>query len=139
MASCTYTHLSNDLFSFRLFRLLPSSDFGSIINCEVSHDNVTNTGRSPYEALSYTWGDTSHLAAIKVDGSIFPVTRNLESALRALRDTENAKVLWVDAMCINQADIKELGEQLRIMWDIYSSAELEVVWLVQKKEIVWLL
>ena len=110
MASFTYQHLSNDLFSFRLLRLLPSSDFGSMISCEVFHDNFANTDNLPYEALSYTWGDTSRLVIVKVDGCDFAVTINLESALRAFRDTDNAKVLWVDAICINQADIKEQGE-----------------------------
>ena len=108
-----------------------------MINCGVFHDNVANTDRTPYEALSYTWGDTSHLAAIKVDGCIYPVTSNLESALRALRDPEKAKVFWVDAICINQSDINEQGQQVRIMWDIYSSAERAVVWLGPEEEIVW--
>ena len=93
------------------------------------HDNVANTDRTPYEALSYTWGDTRHLAAINLDGCIFPVTSNLESALRALRDNEKAKVFWVDAICINQSDINEQGQQVRNIRDIYSSAEHVVVWL----------
>jgi hypothetical protein len=57
------------------------------------------------------------------------VTTNLEVALRYLRHQKAHKVLWVDALCINQEDIKERNYQVRTMRDIYVAAEKVVVWL----------
>ncbi len=37
--------------------------------------------------------------------------------------------LWVDAVCINQADLKERGSQVQLMRRIYSSAETVLAWL----------
>lgn len=65
----------------------------------------------------------------------FQVTKNLEAALRNLRyrpihsATSNDRVLWIDAICINQNDIQERNVQVRQMLDIYKSATRVVIWL----------
>jgi hypothetical protein len=68
-----------------------------------------------------------------VGGSVFPATLNLELALRALRRTESSKTLWVDAICINQANLQERGEQVRFMWQIYNNADCVIAWLGPKE------
>lgn len=45
--------------------------------------------------------------SIFVDGHETQVTTNLEAALRHLRDSDNALTIWVDAICIIQADNEE--------------------------------
>lgn len=129
MASYQYQRLSDDLYNIRLLKVLPNSDFTSKIDCELFHENINNTDRPPYEALSYTWGDASLTVDIRVNGCIFPANPNLEAALRALRITDKPRILWVDGICIDQTNIKERGEQVRIMWHIYKAAECVVVWL----------
>lgn len=37
--------------------------------------------------------------------------------------------LWIDALCINQADHIEREEQVRLMSDIYANAETVLIWL----------
>ncbi len=65
----------------------------------------------------------------------FQVTKNLEAALRNLRyrpihgAASNDRILWIDAICINQNDIQERNVQVRRMVDIYKSAVRVVVWL----------
>jgi hypothetical protein len=49
----------------------------------------------------------------------FTSPRNLFQALRVIDKT---KPLWVDAICINQADISERNAQIRLMSNIYRSA-----------------
>ena len=48
-------------------------------------------------------------------------------------DSEPAKEgpthLWVDAICINQADLTERGAQVSLMADIYQGAKKTIVWL----------
>jgi hypothetical protein len=60
-----------------------------------------------YEALSYSWGYPTHNDEIEIDGQHFPVTENLRLALQHLRRKNEARILWVDAICINQMDMYE--------------------------------
>lgn len=82
-----------------------------------------------YEALSYAWGTPARgESRISLNGSTFPVTSNLESALRALRYEDKDRVLWIDAVCINQDDLRERSEQVQIMANIYQRARATVAW-----------
>lgn len=47
------------------------------------------------------------------------VTYNLEVALQQLRHAERERILWVDALCINQENDLEKSEQVRPMGRIY--------------------
>lgn len=46
-----------------------------------------------------------------------------------LRHTHSARNIWVDAICINQADIEERNHQVHIMRRIYLKAASVIVWL----------
>ncbi|PMD17810.1 hypothetical protein NA56DRAFT_578153, partial [Hyaloscypha hepaticicola] len=115
--------------SIRLLRLLPSSRKRSEIECKLFEANIADTKNVPFEALSYTWGDTTRTVGVNLDSTAFEATVNLEAALRALRKPHQPRVFWVDAVCINQKDLREQSEQVRMMWDIYKAAERVVVWL----------
>jgi hypothetical protein len=82
-----------------------------------------------YEALSYTWGNPDNFNfRVRVDDVLVPVRRNLLCALRVLRgDTE--RLLWIDALCINQEDSNEKGRQVEIMGKIYRHADQVLAWL----------
>lgn len=82
-----------------------------------------------YEALSYVWGDPSSTLEIELNGQPFRVTENLEAALRRLRLAGKHRILWVDAICINQNDIPERNRQVAQMRDIYKTAIGVEVWL----------
>ncbi|KAI1075424.1 heterokaryon incompatibility protein-domain-containing protein [Whalleya microplaca] len=82
-----------------------------------------------YEALSYAWGNTARCHTITCNGEPFGITENLESALRHLRHPYARRVLWVDAVCIDQDDADERGHQVRLMKAIFSQAQRVVVWL----------
>jgi hypothetical protein len=60
-----------------------------------------------FNALSYSWGDPEVTAPIMVDYHVMSVTLNLEKALRQLRRSAQLGEIWIDAICINQADISE--------------------------------
>jgi hypothetical protein len=70
-----------------------------------------------------------HTEPILVNGASVAVTVNLESALRYLRHSDLPRVLWIDAICINQHDLGEKRHQVSIMQSIYTYAEQVVVWL----------
>ena len=82
-----------------------------------------------YDAVSYCWGNQNDRATISLDGSDFDVGRNLESALRHLRLSSIDRILWIDAICINQCDFEERGQQVLRMGKIYERALTVRVWL----------
>ena len=51
------------------------------------------------------------------------------AALKYFRHAARRRVLWVDAMCINQNDPDEKSEQVPIMGEIYSRATKVYAWL----------
>jgi hypothetical protein len=67
----------------------------------------------PYEALSYVWGDQAIQSTILVSVGgggprrRCPVTRNLYAALQHLRRGDSDRLLWIDALCIDQANLDE--------------------------------
>ncbi|KAM7202223.1 Heterokaryon incompatibility protein (HET) domain containing protein [Rhypophila sp. PSN 637] len=88
-----------------------------------------------FEALSYVWGDTSvDNKTIKVNGALFKVGANLYSALLHLRPKDGYRILWVDAICINQEDILERESQVGHMRDMYKTARQTIAWLGEADE-----
>ncbi|EXA33062.1 hypothetical protein FOVG_15667 [Fusarium oxysporum f. sp. pisi HDV247] len=84
-----------------------------------------------FAALSYVWGEEKR-EIILLNGTPFPVTKNLEIALRALainKEFQGDYKIWIDAICINQNDEVERGSQVRKMREIYGGAWAVVSWL----------
>jgi len=79
-----------------------------------------------YYALSYTWGDPTLCASIEIDGKVLGITANCASALRRMLRGKAERYIWVDSICINQADtpdaLEERGGQVAMMDRIYRSA-----------------
>ena len=57
------------------------------------------------------------------------VTKNVGMVVRQLRHPNRPRVLWVDQICIDQADRDERAQQVLIMGDIYRVASQCIVWL----------
>ncbi|TDZ22179.1 Heterokaryon incompatibility protein 6, OR allele [Colletotrichum orbiculare MAFF 240422] len=96
------------------------------IDMYFSEDEPPRLMTHPYQsyvALSYVWGDATDLRPITLDGQCFFVTQNLEAALRNLRHPSWGVRVWVDAVCINQADLAEKAAQIKMMGRIYQQAE----------------
>jgi hypothetical protein len=90
-----------------------------------------------FEALSYTWGKRGDVKSIVVNGMHKDVPKNLEVALRALRDlpeTRRGMRYWVDSLRINQEDEEERSEQVKRMKAIYGRARAVIVWLGQEEK-----
>lgn len=121
-----YDKLSQEAREIRILFLLPG-DVDVDISCKlvtVSLDNLPD-----YEALSYTWGDPTVKVPIRVNENVLQVTPNLNNALRHLRRRNEKRVLWVDAICINQDDLGEKSYQIPFMGEIYSRTTNCLAWL----------
>ncbi|KAH6625905.1 heterokaryon incompatibility protein-domain-containing protein [Boeremia exigua] len=103
--------------------LLSPGNFEDPVHCTIVLSAIYH---SSYEAVSYTWanedGDNAKTHAVYIDGSALYVTRNCHSALRQLRHPELHRRLWVDAMCINQLNVRERNHQVGVMDRIYKAA-----------------
>jgi hypothetical protein len=95
--------------------------------CDIIH--VSLDDKPNYAALSYTWGDPRDTEMITVGLSSVPVTRNLYSALEHLRYDNTVRLMWIDALCINQMDDEEKSWQVQLMREIYQRASFVTIWL----------
>ncbi|RYP56832.1 hypothetical protein DL771_011607 [Monosporascus sp. 5C6A] len=66
---------------------------------------------------------------ICLNGQSLPITHNLALALLYLRSPTYALTIWVDAICIDQANIAERNAQVALMAFIYTRAAAVVAWL----------
>jgi hypothetical protein len=73
---------------------------------------------------SRTSGRTARSTIISVT-----VTKNLFNLLQTFRRQRVRQLLWIDQLCINQADLAERAQQVQLMHHIYRKASRTVIWL----------
>ena len=121
-----YLALNSEAHQIRRLRLL-AGEFDDSLRGAL--EIVSLDGAPQYEALSYVWGQELASAPMLVSNTELPITANLDVALRHLRMCNEERVLWVDAVCINQNDLDEKAQQVRMMRRIYYLAPTVRVWL----------
>jgi hypothetical protein len=142
-ASLTYETLPTPR-SIRLLKLPRKEEFSLLpsLGISVTIHTFALEDAPPFNALSYTWGkpyrETSgddpesppeFVKTIKCNGIKIKVTRNLFDGLVSFKQLGICGFLWVDAVCINQADLNERSSQVLFMGEVYSQAENVLVWL----------
>lgn len=141
-----YTPFPPDTDQIRLLTLFPSREQNEEIVITL-RNSTTKAAARQYEALSYVWGSIDNPETISVfsifrtgaeeddvscsvcDAAPLLVTQNLAVALRHLRRQDVARILWIDAICIDQQNIAERSEQVGKMAQIYNLAARVVIWL----------
>jgi hypothetical protein len=95
-------------------------------------DTVQDT-KIDYESLSWCWGtDVPQFAVqiIKGDETFKkPIKKGLALALKHLRLPNRSRMLWIDAICINQEDAEERNHQVQMMSRIYTRSTEVCIWL----------
>jgi hypothetical protein len=87
----------------------------------------------PFHALSWRWGDEDdgkYAITIKRNGNLSKkrVSKTLGLALKYLR-LKGDRVLWIDAICIDQKNLEERSFQVSLMSLVYTGANEVCVWL----------
>ncbi|KAI4945202.1 hypothetical protein J4E91_008180 [Alternaria rosae] len=82
-----------------------------------------------YVALSYAWGTKQRYDKIRINGSSFPVGRNLWHFLQQMRTQHQHVSFWIDAISIDQANVFEQNHQVQMMREIYTQAYSVWIWL----------
>ncbi|KAL2023614.1 hypothetical protein VTK56DRAFT_1771 [Thermocarpiscus australiensis] len=116
----------------------------SVSDTASSVNETLDAYQPQYEALSYTWGDADaskgtvaeveDIRAAQEPPTELHLRPNLATALRYLRHSEEVRVLWIDAICINQEDIEERNRQVQRMTYIYKHARRVVAWLGEESD-----
>jgi hypothetical protein len=82
-----------------------------------------------FEAISYVWGLSIFDRCLSLhDMSVLYVTESLAEALPCLSQLSKTKRLWIDQICIDQGNISERNQQVRIMGQIYEQAMYTLIW-----------
>jgi len=89
--------------------------------------------RGRYEAVSHV---LSHQTATEEilcgDGTIgfrLRITKSVDTMLRHLRSQQKIRYLWINDICINQNDTKEISKQISWMRSVYEEAKRVVLWV----------
>jgi tetratricopeptide (TPR) repeat protein len=130
LESLFHSPLDDSKRDIRLTELLPGS-IDDEISCRLF--TVSLNTAPEYEALSYMWGDLKDTRAIYVNQTVHNVTSNLHSALTRLRSQTTPRMLWIDAICIDQKNLKEKQKQIALMRDIFKTANEVILWLGEPK------
>ena len=88
--------------------------------------------QAEYAALSYVWNGGKANGAqdyLQVNETFTEITTNLADALVRFALEGNPQVVWADAVCIDQRDPKEKGQQIHMMKTVFAAATKVIAWL----------
>lgn len=119
------TSPSNEI---RLLKIYPGISSAKLL-CKFVKSNWDS---SIYDAVSYTWEtDLVFRRFIYLDGRRFLVADNVYRILKQLRKPNECRLVRLDAICINQANVNERSSQVQMMRNIYGAAQEVIIWLGQ--------
>jgi hypothetical protein len=129
-----HEHVPLDLMAeeIRLVAVLPAANRADPLYTHFAHESVYR--KVVYHRLSYTWGTGGAASELTLNGQLFPIRKNLEDALRSLRSEISKTTLWIDAICIDQENVRERSRQVACMHQIYEKADVVLVWLGEADE-----
>lgn len=113
----------------RRLELLPGT---GQIRCKLESFSLND--KPDYETISYHWGSVAKTQQIVCNSACLTITDSLYSALIRFRKADESRYLWVDQLCINQADFDERGRQVGFMREIYENAIRTLIWLGGKED-----
>lgn len=122
-----YSPLDYSTCEIRLLHIQDSANVNDDIECTLSTASLDDQPK--YVAVSYAWGDPKRTSPILLQGVLFEVTFNLKALLKRIRENGEEVPLWVDAVCINQANTSERSAQVQLMRDIFAGACSVLAWL----------
>ena len=111
----------------RVLHILPSPERDRRLECKLKLISLDDA--PVYEALSYVWGTEPPSVTIVCNGKHLTIRPELSYALARLRLKHITRIIWADALCINQNDNQEKSHQVPLMSMIFSQAATVNVWL----------
>ena len=114
----------------------PYDDRKFFYDLAIKHVSIEH--KVKYAAISYVWGDPTPSARLYFEGlsCLIPIACSCESILqRVARNFCDTKLyVWIDAVCIDQKNEQERGQQIDLMGDIYQNAQDVLVDLGEEED-----
>lgn len=133
LAPHIYTSLDASSKEIRILEVA-SGTSDDIVICMLKHIPLLDQRTSYYETISYCWGAPGVFSNIVLNGQLVPVPHSSEAAVRRMRHRDRERVLWIDAICIDQSSLSERSQQVAMMSDIYKFSVGNLVYLGEDDE-----
>ncbi|KAK1751248.1 heterokaryon incompatibility protein-domain-containing protein [Echria macrotheca] len=111
----------------RLFRL----------RCSLVEHHLDAKDAAPFDAISYRWGASSEKTKVlDFGGKILPIPASAHEIIWNRASLWRTRLMWIDAICIDQEDQNDKNQQVGLMRDIYNKADRTIVWLGEAPDVV---
>ncbi|KAK3068047.1 hypothetical protein LTR53_014679 [Teratosphaeriaceae sp. CCFEE 6253] len=124
-----YQPLGAGTRQIRILILRESGYLDDPLVCDLEHMILTDPSHTEYETISYCWGDESLRSTVQIQSRLIDVPASSAQSLRRMRLPDKSRVLWIDALCINQKDLAEKSAQVAIMGEIYARGKGNLIYL----------
>ena len=115
----------------RLMGILPSKSSSSPVECMISR--FPRYAAPAYEAISHSSDEHDLSGMVVCQGRAVAVSASCEAAARALRagmkNSKQPRRVWIDEVCVNQADAVEKSAQTAHMADVFYYAQRTIMYL----------
>lgn len=113
---------------FRIICISPGSE-RNYLKCEIIHASLSTPPH--HEAISYTWGSDENPSRVQCSrlGQSLLVTQNRANVMRRVRHETRPRKIWIDAICIDQANTHERSHQVNLMGQIYAKAAQVIIYI----------
>ncbi|KAF2173595.1 hypothetical protein M409DRAFT_61939 [Zasmidium cellare ATCC 36951] len=123
-----YVPLSQEVRQFRLLTI--KGGHGDVdLQCSLRTVDLEGPETAKWATVSYCWGDPRERIPLAVNGQTVLVPPNARDAIIRLRLPTQNREVWIDSVCINQADLRERSLQVASMGLIYRRAEGNYIFL----------
>lgn len=118
---------------FRIACLSPPENEGD--PAHVNLETYSDDSHPEYETVSYVWSgedgnnSPSHPIFIGLHWGVLLQTENCWHMLRSIRPERGQRLVWVDALCINQQNLQERASQVAKMRRIYEHCSRVIAYL----------
>ncbi|KAI4218869.1 MAG: hypothetical protein L6R36_008706 [Xanthoria steineri] len=136
LSSLLYFPIDSSGGEIRLLRVKEALFRADVVECELI---TAYLGRcEDFIALSYCWGSSETPEVMLCNGKSHRITTSLNAALKGFRESPQTRgrLLWADAVSIDQNNISEKSEQIPLMRRIYTEADACLVFLAEAEQLV---
>lgn len=108
-----YNPLDADSQEIRILYLYPSASPAGPVQCHLETVSLQDGPTPKYEAISYVWSEHVGTTTITINGTLVKdAPASAVNVLKQFRTETDTRRLWIDALCINQANIDERSSQV---------------------------
>ncbi|KAK8101839.1 hypothetical protein PG999_012213 [Apiospora kogelbergensis] len=114
---------------FRLLTIKPPDATATVpgLHCILKH---TNLNKSPsFYTVSHACSTQGDYRVVYINGVKVPVSNEIVLALQHVQHKDKNVTIWIDALCVNTANLEETSAQMSLLPDIFTASRRTLVWL----------